>query len=825
MDAIELARQAAARLHAQAVANGHDPWNSYAFAKAEAERRGLDVEVAVKGAAVLDGGRAVLVARDDLILHEDAGTPFERAFLVAHEIGHTELGDAADPTPARDIDPARPAEASPVGLDRVVDYGRKQRREVQMDLFAREFLLPRPAARRLHVDEGLSATAIAERLGAPFAMVAQQLFDVLLLPEVELPAAEESIARDLNPEQIAAAAHRGCACLLEAGPGTGKTQTLTARVEGLLAEGIDPRRILVLTFSNKAAREMAERIAAKNKDAAAAMWIGTFHAFGLDLIRRFHLELGLPKDPRLMDRTEAVERLEAVFPGMGLVHYQNLSDPTQIIADMLAAISRAKDEVVDAKRYAELVERMKQSGGGEAAERAAEVALVYDRYEKLKRDAHCVDFGDLVFLPVHLLETNAAICAHLQAEYDHVLVDEYQDVNRSSVRLLAALRPDGQNLWAVGDAKQSIYRFRGASSFNMARFGNADFAGGQRARLTRNYRSVTEIVDAFSAFTTGMRAGGGGGGLAAERGRSGYGPEHRAVATPAQQTVALADAIEEMRAAGVRYRDQAVLCTGNEKLSTLGHELERLGIPVLFLGSLFERDEVKDLLAFLSILVDRRAMGITRLACGAEFPMSLDDVGTVIDYLRSNEAAPLTWLNDIDRIVGLSADGAAALRRLADALAGFGADASPWTVLATLLLDRTQIAARLSTSADLIDRGRCIALWQFLNFVRAQPSRRGQPVTRLLDGVRRLVRLGDERELRQLPAAAQGIDAVRLMTIHGAKGLEFRVVHLPGMNADTLPGNPRAPTCPPPDRMLEGATGSALDVLREGLAEEQECLF
>src|SRR5262249_983971 len=156
--------------------------------------------------------------------------------------------------------------------------------------------------------------------------------------------------------------------------------------------------------SNKAAREMAERIAAKNKDAAAAMWIGTFHAFGLDLIRRFHAEAGLPKDPRLMDRTEAVDRLEAIFPGLGLVHYENLSDPTQISAGMVGAISGAKDEVVDEKRYAELARDMKKPGREEAADCAAEVALVYDRYERLKRDAHCVDFGDLVSLPVRLLE-------------------------------------------------------------------------------------------------------------------------------------------------------------------------------------------------------------------------------------------------------------------------------------------------------------------------------------------------------------------------------------------------------------------------------------
>ena len=256
------------------------------------------------------------------------------------------------------IDPSRAAEPSPVGMDRVVDYGRRQRREVQMDLFARELLLPRHVARALHVDEGLSASAIAAKLGAPFEVVAQQLFDALLLPPVPPATAATHVERPLNPLQAAAAAHRGEAYLLEAGPGTGKTQTLIARVEGLLEEGVDPRRILLLTFSNKAAGEMAERIARKRPEAAAAMWIGTFHAFGLDIIRRFHAELGLPKDPRMMDRTEAVELLEEEFPRLRLVHYRNLYDPTQIIADMLAAVSRAKDEVVDAETYAALASAM-----------------------------------------------------------------------------------------------------------------------------------------------------------------------------------------------------------------------------------------------------------------------------------------------------------------------------------------------------------------------------------------------------------------------------------------------------------------------------------
>ena len=146
-----------------------------------------------------------------------------------------------------------------------MDYGLRQRREVQMDLFAREFLLPRAVVRKLHLEENLSATAIAERLGAPFEVVAQQLFDALLLPPIEMKSEKEAIERPLNKLQSDAATHRGVAFLLEAGRGTGKTQTLASRVEGLLADGVDPRRILLLTFSNKAAGEMAERIARKNK--------------------------------------------------------------------------------------------------------------------------------------------------------------------------------------------------------------------------------------------------------------------------------------------------------------------------------------------------------------------------------------------------------------------------------------------------------------------------------------------------------------------------------------------------------------------------------
>jgi superfamily I DNA/RNA helicase len=827
MDPIELARQHARRLHDEAIQRGRNPWFSYEFAVGIANDLGITVETCAPGAALLDGGRAYFDPDLPLIVHETEGSPFDQAFLVAHEIGHAELGDGEEePEPAAHIDPARTSEAAPVGMDRVVDYSRRQRREVQMDLFARELLLPRHLAVGLHVAQGQTCSNIAARLGAPFEVVAQQMLDALLLPAFPIVAAADPVEVPLNDKQRTAAAHRGAAFLLQAGPGTGKTRTLVARVESLLDEGVDPRRILLLTFSNKAAGEMAERIARKRPKEAAALCIGTFHSFGLDILRRFNDRCELPQDPRLMDRTEAVELLENEFPRLGLTHYRNLYDPSQTVADILAAVSRAKDEVVGPQAYVALAQAMRAAASEpaaiEAAEKAAEVAMVYVRYEELKATMGCVDFGDLVMKPVLLLERNEAVRIQVQNDYDHVLVDEYQDVNRSSVRLLTVLKPTGENLWVVGDAKQSIYRFRGASSFNMARFGRKDFPEGVRDSLDINYRSTSEIVSVFSTFAATMSAADGPTALEADRGPGGAAPEVITVSDGSLLNSALVDSIEQFRAAGFRYRDQAVLCRGNDRLSDTGQELERAGVPVLFLGSLFERTEIKDLVAVLLLLVDRRAMGLIRTACWPEFAMTFEDVVRVLECLRGAEVRPGAWRQGTPDVTPA---GRAALAALSTALDGFDASSQPWTVLATFLLDRTRLAARIASSSSVPEQAQGIAIWQFMNFVRIQPKGPGLPIQRLADRVRRLLRLRDDRDLRQLPAAAQGIDAVRLMTIHGSKGLEFPVVHMAGVNQDSIPGAHRPTKCPPPNGMITGGEGGPDEISKAAHNEEQECLF
>ena len=718
MDAVELARQRAAALHDAAVAGGADPWDPIDIVTSVAADRGLDIELVEAGSPILAGGRAQFDPSDRAIRHEDAGDAFARAFLIGHELGHATLGDDRTEHIALEVDPARPAEAAPVGEDRVVDYSRRQRREVQMDLFGRELILPRARARSLHLG-GMTASQIADRLGAPFDVVALQLLDALLLPEIDAapPQQPASPPKPLNPEQAAAARHRGAPYLLEAGPGTGKTQTLVGRVAGLVDDGVDPRSILVLTFSNKAAGELSERIAALRPDAAPAMWIGTFHAFGLDIVRRHHRQLGFAKEPRMMDRIEAIAIMEREYLALDLRHHRDFMDPARPLKDMLGAMSRAKDEVADAERFAALAQQMVDNAVDadtrEAGERCAEVALVYRRYEELKQAACAVDFGDLVSLPVKLLDGDPQAAAALRATYSHILVDEYQDVNRSSVRLLQRLTDAGRNLWAVGDARQAIYRFRGASSFNMSRFATHDFPGASGGRLRVNYRSTSEIVGAFSRFGGSMQAGTGDASLDAFRASIGIAPEHVTFGDNDDEADALADEILRV-SPQVPFRDQAVLCPGNDRLTRVGRELERRGIPVLYLGNLFERPEVRDLLSILSLLVDRRAMGLVRKPTleGLATGLSLAGASAIVERLRATDAAPMAWASVTTTVPDLEQSDADALDRAAGMLAGFGIDARPWMVLAHLLLDRTRTAALLASADDVSSRAMGVAIWR-----------------------------------------------------------------------------------------------------------------
>jgi hypothetical protein len=276
----------------------------------------------------------------------------------------------------------------------------------------------------------------------------------------------------------------------------------------------------------------------------------------------------------------------------------------------------------------------------------------------------------------------------------------------------------------------------------------------------------------------------------------------------------------------MRLRDQAVICRSNRRLNEIAAALEARNIPVLHLGSLFERDEIRDLLALMSLAVDPFGDALVRVGALPRYSIPLQDVHAALIHLRDERKRSLERLNELAALPGQSTEADSGFRRLAADLQGLAPQSQPWDFLTTYLLDRTDIGRVMAGATTVPARMRNVAAWQFLNFLRDHsPVGFGLPIQRALDRVRQLVLLAEERDLRQVPAPALHMDAVRLMTVHGSKGLEFEVVHVPGLATRSFPTSYTGQRCPPPVGLIAGAAGSVSDEAKRSHAMEEECLF
>ncbi|WP_207003664.1 ATP-dependent helicase [Trinickia mobilis] len=823
-------------MHTKLVAAGVDPLDIKALINAAAKDLELEIIPLPSGHKQLKGAKGVLDPQSGDIYLEKGASFIEMAVVAAHEIGHACLHVEHLFCNEDDMAGAS-AQPSQAPSSKVGDYGPHERRELEANVFARELLLPRELCEGLYLDQGMSVIDICSATSLPSRLIKQQLLDALLLPPQPEPPSEtpSTSAVGLDPTQKSAVAHRSTPFQLIAGPGTGKTRTLIARIVDLVEEGVAPESVLVLTFSNKAATEITDRLQLALGEKARRVWVGTFHSFGLDLVRRYYDQLDLPSDPPIYDRSDSIDALEELLPVLPLQHYYSLSDPARILKDVLVAISRAKDELIDPQEYRRLGEQMRSAvsasadpaAAEEAAEKSLEVAVIYDEYQKMLKSHGAVDFGDLVMRPALLLASDDTIRQQVQERHRHVLVDEYQDVNYASVQMLKGIVGAGNRLWVVGDPRQSIYRFRGAAPANMSNFGS-DFAGADQSRLEVNYRSSTEIVDAFVKFAGPMGASRGilPLSLEANAGASGTPLYFTASPTLEAEVDAIASSILAHHGQGFGYSQQAVLCRTNARLAAIANGLEARGIPVLYLGSLFERSEIRDLLSLMSLVAEKFAGGLIRVATMPRYRMSLEDATAVIRHAQRPDSAPLAWLEPDASIESLSLAGQAALSTLRQDLDGLALD-SPWEFLSSYLLERSTVTRDLAVSGSIPDRMRAVAIWQFLDFL-SQPARKksAHPVQQLLDRIRQLVLMTEERDLRVVPDEATHLDAVRLLTVHGSKGLEFDVVHLPGLSKSSVPTNRQADKCPPPDGMISGYAGLSAKEARDVTHnDEEECLF
>lgn len=760
-----------------------------------------------------------LLERENLIVNVLKGQKKpDEAVVIAHELGHFHLH--LDPThevtnrsAGLGGDPVENAMGSGEG------YSPRERKEVQADVFAGEFLCPSDWLRDQFVTHGKRPSDIAKDLGLPRDLVLHQTIRALLLPPLtEAPPPQTGGVFALDDSQKTAALWANGNILVDAGPGTGKTRTLVSRVEHLL-QGIGPSSILALTFSNKAAEEMRDRISTMNPAAAIEMWAGTFHSFGYELIQKWPSAVGRSSKVRILDEAAQLELLEENLDKLPLRYYQNLYEPAYELVHLLRAISRCKDEGITPAEYLAEARAMQQSAAdpeaAEKADRAVEVAETYEIYQKALQEADAVDFGDIILLAAKLIKENKEVRAYILG-FKHVLVDEYQDVNFASARMLQEICSTGCSAWVVADQRQSIYRFRGAEPSNVESFA-ADFKG-SRHSLNVNYRSSAPIVRTFQQFSSAMGDGGAmAGSWTAKRGAGGP-----VTLTIAPDVVAEAEAIrghiEQLRQQGVAYSEQAILARTHLTLARITTILEKLGVPLVYLGDLFEREEISTLLSLLSIDAEYGGLGLMRVGTLSDYGATRADVLAVIGWAAQNKSRIIDALASIAAIPSLSTEGRAGLSRLASELAGL-TDVSAWTMLTEWLFERSNHLLPLLGANNALGQQKLIAIYHLLKFCgeQATAGRKGRKA--LLERVRRLEALNYDSSFRRVASEASDMDAVRVMTIHGSKGLEFRAVHFPALATRYMPTNRQGNRCPPPPSL------SRLAMQPSDHEAEEECLF
>lgn len=805
--------------------------SALAVVKLAAKKVGLSIVRVSSDNPLLGGGRAALRLNSMAIVVDASLSEAEQAFAASHELGHFHLhGQSFECMPSQ-IGEDATYTSLPIGEASVGTYNPRQHQELEASVFGAELIMPSSLLRRLFL-EGNHLAKLSKMLDITETALLNQMTSTLLaLPEKDVE--EESDPAGLSPllldnTQKAAAHALAGPLLVEAGPGTGKTRTLTARVLALiLDQAVPPESILALTFSNKATDEMRDRLMAAIPDQVAMLTIGTFHAFCLDLLRMYAPRAELRGDARVIDTVDAALMLDQRVMELKLVEYADQFVPGRYLKDILRAISRAKDELKDPDDYQAYADAMQIAATTEeeheAAARSAEVARVYKYYQAMLDDYSLLDFGDIVFKAVQLLANNEDVRAEVQSRYEHVLVDEYQDVNRASAILLQLIAAEGRGLWVVGDSRQSIYKFRGASPINVGRF-EEDFPGGRRMQLGINYRSLPSLVKLFSATAQKVSISGDTviEWVAKRTNDRVKAPIiNWAVADDDGAEVAgIAKMIFSLRAGGIPYGEQAVLCCTNGQASAIASALERQGIPVAYVGKLLNRREVKDLLAMLSLVSEPDGTGLVRAAQINDHHIAREDVEHLLAGARSAGYSFPTALIHAHEYAGISQDAVTIAEQLGHRLSAicYGRDA--YQFMARYLFGDGTYVAQLLEENTVKSQQALLAIGQLFLLARAFAERplsdeSEDPKKAFLTYVRHLIKTEDARV--QKPPDISGMDAVKIMTVHASKGLEFRVVFIPNLSHQRFPVQKPWDPVPPPKLMLPDEDGSS-DL-------ESNCLF
>jgi len=618
-----------------------------------------------------------------------------------------------------------------------------------------------------------------------------------------LATAQDRILDGLSETQREAVLHGDGPLLIVAGAGTGKTTVLTRRIAHLIAsKRARPEQILALTFTDKAAVEMAERVDQLIPYGYAETWIGTFHAFGDRVLRENAMEAGLSPEFRVLTRPEQVIFLTERLWALPLARFRPLGDPTRHLDALLGLVSRAKDEDLSPARYLEWA-RARAAAAATAdardeAERHLELASFYEAVQTLMAQAGVVDFGDQIARALGLLRDRPSVLARLRERYRYVLVDEFQDTNHAQLELVRLLAGEERpNITVVGDDDQAIYRWRGAAAANLLAFRRL-YPDAREVVLTENHRSTQVILDAASrliAYNNPYRLevmAGLDKRLRSAR-RTGPAVRHLHLDSVSAEADTVALLIEERLARGYRPRDLAILVRSNEGADPFLRSLNVKGLPYRFTGNrgLYAREEVRLLVSFLRALASPDdSVPVFHLAGGELYAMPERDLIRLNRHAARKNRPLLEVLRGLPADEELKAIGPAT-REAAARLVGDLDEAAkdvPGRRTGEVLyrfLQSSGLLARLSREASAEAEARVKNIARFFEIVK------GYGDVAEHDRVPAFVaHLGLLREAGDDPAVAEADpddDAVPVLTVHKAKGLEFPVVFLVGCVEQKFP--------------------------------------
>ena len=572
-----------------------------------------------------------------------------------------------------------------------------------------------------------------------------------------------NLLEKLNDKQKEAASQIDGSILILAGAGSGKTRTITYRIAHMIENvGISPYSILAVTFTNKAAKEMRERVEELVGDIAKACTISTFHSFGMRLLRMYAKEVGYNSNFTIYDTDDQKRMVKAILKGQNL----SLNGVKLTERDIVSMISKIKEQIKTLDEYSVMNKQ---------------IVEVYDKYNRVLLESNAMDFSDILLNTYKLLQ-KPEILEKVQNKYKYIMIDEYQDTNNLQYKIIDLIARKSSNLCVVGDENQSIYGFRGANILNILNF-ETNYNNAKIIKLEENYRSTTTILDAANELIKNNKS-------SKDKKlwtQNGKGDLIKVLAcdNARDEVSRIIEIIKENHQNGIAYRDMTILYRTNAQSRVFEEGLLRYSIPHKVFGgiSFYSRAEIKDIIAYLSIILNPQdELNLQRIINVPKRKVGEKGIEKIITYAKENNLNLLEVLSHIKEISGLTVVGKEKLLEMYDIIKELR-DLSyieTASYIVQTLIDKIKYIDYIKENYDDAE-ARIENIDEFKNSILE------------LENVVGELRLNEYLENVSLISATDDLeeksDYVKLMTIHNSKGLEFPIVFLVGFENEIFPGS------------------------------------